>query len=121
MDWFNRLPGYVCTPYGVEQSILRRLPSIALAGSVLPGIALFALWLTQGPQATAAQQRDFWQLAYMVLGFVILHWTLVLTVAIGCVIVMIMKGPTYVADAYPVSHSDQPALHHEDAVHPLSP
>jgi hypothetical protein len=120
MNWFNHLPGYIRTPYGVERSILRRLPSIAVAGSVLPGIALIALWLTQGPDVTAAQQRDFWQLAYMVLGFVILHWTLVFTVAIGCVIVMIMKGPAYVADAYPVSHSDQPALYHEDAVHPPS-
>jgi hypothetical protein len=31
-----------------------------------------------------------------------LHWTLVLTLAIGCVIVMLMKGPAYVADAYPI-------------------
>jgi len=31
-----------------------------------------------------------------------LHWTLVLTLAIGCVIVMLMKGPAYVADAYPM-------------------
>ena len=33
-------------------------------------------------------------------GLVILHWSLVLTLAIGCVIVMVMKGPAYVADAY---------------------
>jgi hypothetical protein len=121
MNWFNRLPGYARTPYGMERYILRRLPSILLAGTVLPGVALLAMWLTQGPEVTAAQQRDFWQLAYMVLGFVILHWTLVLTVAIGCVIVTIMKGPAYVADAYPVSHRDQPALYHEDAVQASSP
>ncbi len=35
-------------------------------------------------------------------GIVVLHWTLVLTLAIGCVIVMLMKGPAYVADAYPM-------------------
>jgi len=44
-----------------------------------------------------------------------------LTVAIGCVIVTIMKGPAYVADAYPVSHRDQPALYHEDAVQASTP
>lgn len=114
MNWFNRLPGYKRTPYGLERSILRRLPSILLAGTLLPGIALLALWLTQGANVSAADQRAFWQLGYMVLGGVILHWTLVLTVAIGCVIVMVMKGPAYVADAYPVSHRDQPAQHHED-------
>ena len=32
---------------------------------------------------------------------VVLHWSLMLTLAIGCVIVMLMKGPAYVADAYP--------------------
>jgi hypothetical protein len=29
-------------------------------------------------------------------------------VAIGCVIVMLMKGPAYVADAYELPHRDQP-------------
>jgi hypothetical protein len=38
----------------------------------------------------------------VMVGLVVLHWTLVLTVAIGCVIVMLMKGPAYVADAYPM-------------------
>ena len=42
-------------------------------------------------------------------GVVILHWTLVLTVGIGCVVVMMMKGPAYVADTYPLSDSDLPA------------
>ena len=42
------------------------------------------------------------------LGVVILHWTLVLTLAIGCAIVMLMKGPAYVADAYPLVESDRP-------------
>jgi hypothetical protein len=33
-------------------------------------------------------------------GLVILHWSLVLTLSIGCAIVILMKGPAYVADAY---------------------
>jgi hypothetical protein len=32
----------------------------------------------------------------------------VFTVAIGCVVVHIMKGPAYVADSLPVSHADRP-------------
>jgi hypothetical protein len=39
---------------------------------------------------------------------VILHWTVVLTVGIGAFIVMVMKGPAYVADAYPLVESDHP-------------
>ena len=39
---------------------------------------------------------------YTLFGVVVLHWTLVLTVAIACFIVRVMKGPAYVADAYPM-------------------
>jgi hypothetical protein len=34
---------------------------------------------------------------------------MVLTVAIGAFIVMVMKGPAYVADAYPLEDADQPS------------
>jgi hypothetical protein len=44
----------------------------------------------------------------MAIGVVVLHWTLLLTIAIGCVIVMLMKGPAYVADALEVPHFDHP-------------
>ena len=37
-----------------------------------------------------------------------LLWTLVLTLAIGCAIVMLMKGPAYEAEAYPLTDSDHP-------------
>jgi hypothetical protein len=33
----------------------------------------------------------------------VLHWMLVLTLAPGCLIVRVMKGPAYVADTYPMS------------------
>jgi hypothetical protein len=108
MDWFKRLPGYQRTPAGLEWKILKRLPMVGVVGTVLPALALVAVWWTQAAEPTALEQRNFQQLAYMVLGWVILHWTLVVTVAIGCVIVWVMKGPAYVADAYPLSHSDKP-------------
>jgi hypothetical protein len=34
---------------------------------------------------------------------------MVLTLAIAAVIVMLAKGPAYVADAYPLTESDRPA------------
>jgi hypothetical protein len=108
MDWFKRLPGYQRTPSGLEWKILKRLPMIGAVGTVLPALALAAVWWTLAAEPTALEQRNFQQLAYMVLGWVILHWTLVVTVAIGCVIVWVMKGPAYVADPYPLSHSDTP-------------
>jgi hypothetical protein len=35
--------------------------------------------------------------------------TAVLTIAIGCIVVMIMKGPAYVADGYELDAADAPA------------
>ena len=35
--------------------------------------------------------------------------TAVVTVAIGCIVVMIMKGPAYVADGYALDAADKPA------------
>ena len=57
---------------------------------------------------TAAQlARKVQHIDFMMVGLVIFIWTLVLTVAIGCVIVWLMKGPAYVADGLEVSHSDK--------------
>jgi hypothetical protein len=38
----------------------------------------------------------------------LLYWTIVFTVVLGCLIVMIAKGPAYVADAYPLPDADAP-------------
>ena len=37
---------------------------------------------------------------YMALGLGMTAWTGVLTVAIGCLVVIVMKGPHYAADSY---------------------
>lgn len=40
----------------------------------------------------------------------ILYWTVLFTVAIGTVIVKVMKGHQYVADTYPLQDSERPQL-----------
>ena len=35
-------------------------------------------------------------------------WSGILTVAIGCIVVYVMKGPAYVADAYPIDDAPRP-------------
>ncbi|MHB1249700.1 MAG: hypothetical protein ACYCZL_09945, partial [Polaromonas sp.] len=59
-------------------------------------------------EASAAQARWLQMAGYFVWGVLIFHWTMVVTVGIGCIIVMVMKGPGYVADGYNVPHSDRP-------------
>lgn len=107
MNWLKKLPGSRRAATGLEWAIWRKLPLIFLVGTGLPLAALALLHLLVEP-ASAAVLRWLQMANYLVIGVVLFHWTAVLTVGIGCVIVMVMKGPAYAADSYAVSHSDQP-------------
>lgn len=106
--FFARLPGAQRSPSGLEWKLLKRLPAILVVGTAIPvGVAL-ALWWAAPSPPSAAEERDLLLMAFRVAGVLLLHWTLVLTVAIGCIIVIVMKGPGYVADAYPPPAREQP-------------
>ena len=107
MNWFNILEGSRRSASGLEWKIWRKLPLVFLVGTLLP-VLIWAAFELLSPQSRMEQSIWLSTGAFVTLGAVIFNWTMVLTVAIGCVIVMVMKGPGYVADAYPVSHSDQP-------------
>ena len=110
MEWLNKLPGFQRTPYGFELRLLRWLPKVLLIGTVLPvGLSGLARLLFEAgtPQVIAQNIQTF---DFAMVGLVVVVWTAVFTVAIGCVIVWLMKGPAYVADGYEVSHSDKPRL-----------
>ena len=108
MNWLKKIPDSRRAASGLEWRLWRKLPLIALAGTAVPVLCLaLAHWLTDSP-LDAAQSRWLQMMDYVVGGVVIFHWSMVATVGIGCVIVMVMKGPGYVADGYEVSHSDQP-------------
>ena len=62
----------------------------------------------EGDHTSMAWEADVKIAGPVVGGVVVFHWTMVLTLGIGCVIVIVMKGPGYVADGYMVSHSDKP-------------
>ena len=88
--------------------MLRLMPTVCVAGTVLPALlAVVARLLLTGSSA-AGLARNIQLFDYVMIGLVIFIWTLALTIAIGCIIVWLMKGPAYVADGYEVSHSDQP-------------
>ena len=54
-------------------------------------------WLKKLPKTRRANSGLEWHL-----------WRKLPLIGIGCVIVMVMKGPGYVADGYRLSHSDAP-------------
>ncbi|MBP8287584.1 MAG: hypothetical protein KAX57_12200 [Rhodoferax sp.] len=108
MNWLNKLPGYRRTPYGFELRLLRMMPNVLLAGTLLPVLAAWAARSWFSGSSLAELERSIQTFDFVMIGVVVLVWTAVLTIAIACVIVWLMKGPAYVADAYEVSHSEHP-------------
>jgi hypothetical protein len=100
MNYFNKLKGFQRSPAGLEWQIWKRLHLILAAGTVLPLLASLGACVLDGLEPATQNARAVEQFFYVMVGVVVLHWTLVLTLAIGCAIVMFMKGPAYVADAY---------------------
>ncbi len=106
MKWLRKEYGRR-TPPGREVQILRKLPLMTFAGTLaiiaLPVVV--RLWPARPDIDVAKHIRsvDIFAIAAEITLLVAM-----LTVAIGCVVVHIMKGPAYVADSMPVSHSDRP-------------
>ena len=111
MNLFNKLPGFVQSAPGLEHLIWRRLPAILLWGTLLPlGLAALNRALAPPVPEFGAGARALLLWDYTMFGVVVLHWTLALTLALGCFIVRVMSGPAYVADAYPLpGERDEPA------------
>ena len=107
MNLFRKLHGRL-TPHGLEIRILRRLPRVALVGSLLPiALAVLVRIMPSDPGVDRAKHIQSVDIFAIASGVTFL--TAIFTVAIGCVVVYVMKGPAYVADAYDVEHADEPA------------
>lgn len=106
--WLRKWSCFQRSSSGLEWVLWRRLPFILLVGMAVPGVMVLTAWVLRLGDVDASTQRDLQQWVFMMVGMVILHLTLVLTLAIGCVIVMIMKGPAYVADPYFLDGSHEP-------------
>jgi hypothetical protein len=113
MSLFNKLPGFTRSAPGLEHRIWRRLPALLAWGTALPLLmaGLNHLVATAAIQ-TASLDGKLLLWDYTMWGVVALHWTLMLTLALGCFIVRVMKGPAYVADAYPLPGRVDPASTH---------
>ena len=101
MNGLNKLRGFLRSRRSLAWVICKRLPAGLGWGTAPPLLVATLLWLLSPDQPGGAPaDAGSLLLIYQRVGLVMLHWTLVLTVAIGCGIVMWMKGPAYVADPY---------------------
>jgi hypothetical protein len=107
MSALKKLRGFQRAPAGLEWTVLRRLPMIALAGTGLPIVGALVATLFLGGEPAGAKLVA--TILIVLASVLVLLWTAVFTAALLCVIVLIAKGPAYVADAYPLIDSDRPA------------
>jgi len=108
MGMLHRLPGSRREVSGFEWTLFRKLPRIALLGTLLPGLAALAMrWLPLEGSAEALEKQL--QMAdILAISVIVMHWTAVFTLAIGCIIVILMKGHAYVADSYALDDAETP-------------
>jgi hypothetical protein len=102
IDFFKKLPHITQYPVGIEWPILKRIPFIFGVGTLLiisPAMAIYF----KNTVISAAQYKTI----YVCLGALFSYWFFVGVLAIGCVLIMIMKGPGYVADAYELPVEDK--------------
>jgi heme/copper-type cytochrome/quinol oxidase subunit 2 len=95
-------------PAGLEWTLFKKIPLLAVAGFLLLAIlwATVTLWPWQGSETEIASQIQ--QFGFALIGAAVFYLTVIVTVAIGCVVVLIMKGPRYTADSYPVEDAERP-------------
>ena len=99
-------------PPGLERVLLRKIPKYLL-GSIL--IPLFMVILVRLPAveslfASTAEEVEKLHTTIDFLSIAIFVGVLpvILALFIGCIIVILMKGPAYTADAYDVDDADEP-------------
>ena len=100
-NWLKKLPGYrTCEP-GLERKVLHELPQFAVMGSLAIAIPSLLARLLLSPKAER-------MIDILAISTEIFFLGMVLTLAIAAIIVMLAKGPAYIADAYPLMDSDRP-------------
>lgn len=105
--FFNRLPGFSRGDPGCERDVLRLLPRAFWLGSLLLGLPSLLVRLWFWWWLGVDSEVDVMTADIYVLGLLVLHWTVLLTGGLAAFIVMVMKGPAYVADPYPLTEVDE--------------
>jgi hypothetical protein len=95
-------------------TILRKLPLALLLGTFLP-IAISITNRVFPPASSPAEIEKYVTMVDILsIAFVLTIWSAAMTVAIGCFLVVVMKGPAYVADAYELVDSSHPKPRRRD-------
>lgn len=85
---------------------MAKLPLFLAAGTAIP---LFCYLIANlFPPTDITAEKYVTGVGIAAVATALTAWTAAFTIAIGCLVVMIMKGPAYVADSYPLSDAEEP-------------
>ena len=113
MKLFKRLHNRVAPP-GLEWKLLKRLPRYLVAATAAPLLVAMGARAVYADGAEAVVAKQILSIDIFCIAIAVTSWTAIATVGIGCVVVHVMKGPGYVADAYDLPHSDRPKKHDDE-------
>jgi len=113
MKKFRKINNYR-EPPGLERVLLKKLPMYLAGGTMVPLlVTIFSRLLP--PEGSALEVGKLTGIIdYIAIGAVFTVWTAALTVAIGCLVVIVMKGPAYAADSYYMEDPDHPDRNQRD-------
>lgn len=108
---FNKLPGYTSrgkSAPGLERKILRWIPYAFLTIIFLCGLPSVMVRLMEWQGSAHSIEAFIGRVDMMAVGvfFVLFNATFALT--IGAILILLMKGPGYVADGYKLIDSESP-------------
>ena len=106
MGLFNKLPGFQRSPAGMERTVLRCIPAaltLGLAALLLPSLILRLTGHSSWDLSASASMVDIYAM-----GAVLFYCNVIAFIGFAAFIVMLMKGPAYVADAYPLDDAEAP-------------
>jgi hypothetical protein len=106
MTLFNKLPGFIRSPPGLECKVLRQLPSVFPVGLMVLLAPSVARFIAEHADSSAYSLALLGRLELAALSLLLPYCSFTVFVALSAFTVMVMKGPAYVADAYFMEEGD---------------
>lgn len=99
-------------PPGLERVLLRKIPKYLLGSIIIPLFMVIFVRLSPIENLFASTAEEVAKLHttidYLSIAIFVGVLPVILALFIGCIIVILMKGPAYIADAYDVDDADKP-------------
>lgn len=104
-------------PAGLEWVILKKIPKILLGGIFIPFFMSIIVRLFPIAGSAAEIEKHLISIDIFSISLFFMVASAAFTVTIGCVIVVLMKGPAYIADAYELEKFSHPRLRDKSKKH----